>query len=404
MLRTKNFLIENYNVSLSFLNFIIWTNKISYQKVKNKILIDEDTFINYLNSERRRIIEITEEEILKWKEVYDSGKTIKEIASIFNRCPSTISKFLKERYNINPNDYNRRLSKELKEEFNKAYQYYIINQISIESLVKKFNLEEKKGIFVNYLKRCGHKIKSLSEVSSYVDNPNFFENIDSEIKAYLLGFFAADGHIEKRKDYDSYTLRVGVHIDDCHILKLYTKYISNRTVISVPEKKNVASIAITSKKIGEDLLKLGYDNHKTYTCKSIPKLSEEMMSHFIRGYFDGDGSVMLNRRRSINRLSGYNRKFTITSYNKKILEQIVKIIGIINYDIIYVERTNFKIKGDNIEKASAYNLNVEHSEDLKRIYDYIYKNANFFFKRKKDKFSICYLTTEEIDAALQGNL
>ena len=326
-------------------------------------LIDENNLINYLNLHGRP--EILEDEINLWHDSYINGMSCKDIGKRFKRSPEIVSKRLKMVHNINPRDYFERYSESEKDFYYEAYQAYIGEKNgSIKKIVEDYKIEHPTR-FVNYIKRLGFKVKSFSEARQLCHNENFFENIDSEIKAYLLGFFAADGHIEKRTDYCSYSLRVGVQLNDSHILKLYLKHISKDSVISC--KKNLASIAITSKKIGEDLLKLGYDNNKTYTTKNIPDLPIDLMYHFIRGYFDGDGSCVLQVRRVGNRLSGYNREFNITAYNKSILEKIALVLNIKSFDINLIEAKSLMVKEHVANFKDSYSLTVNNKDDLKDI-------------------------------------
>jgi len=400
-LSIKN-LAKKYNCSESGIRCAIYNrNRFSFERTSTgRVLIEEDDFIKYRTE--FGIKPILEEEINLWYKSYNEGISCKDIGKNFHRSQVVISNYLKKRYNINPKDYFERYTKEEKEFYYKAYQEYIGEKNkSVSQIVKDFNILHPKR-FMNYVKRQGFKIKSRSEVRQLCHNENFFEIIDSEIKAYLLGFFAADGHIEKRQDYDSYTLRVGVQLNDSHILKLYLKNISKDTLIYC--KKNMASIAITSKKIGEDLLKLGYDNNKTYTMMSIPSLPIDLMYHFIRGYFDGDGSCILQVRRVGRRLSGYNREFNISAYNKSILEKIAEVLEIKSFDINEVPAKMLMVQGREANFKTCYNIKVNCKEDLESIYNKLYTNSSYFFKRKKDKMMLSFLDVEQIEAALQGNL
>lgn len=393
-------LAKKFNVSESGLRGIIYNKKLlPYKKVGSRVYVTDEDYLSYKS--KLGVESITNEEVQNWYNDYCTNLTFKDIAKKYNRCERTISKFLKERFNVTSRSYFERLDNDTILIYNKAYREYIdMKGKSLTQIVKDYNFEHPHT-FINYVKHCGLKIKSLSEVSRFIGDENFFDIIDSEIKAYLLGFFAADGHIEKRKDYDSYTLRVGVQLNDYHILKLYTKYISQETVISC--KKNMATIAITSKKIGEDLLKLGYDNQKTYTAKKLPCLDEHVMRHFIRGYFDGDGSVILRARRVRNRLSGYNREFSITAFNKSVLDDIASYLKV-NCKIEEKSPIVHTLKGRKANFKTSYSLVVNSKESLEKIYNYLYDNATFFFKRKRDKFELCFLDTNKIEAALQGNL
>lgn len=347
----------------------------------------------------------TKEQVSEWHAMYESGCSQKKIAKTFKIDVGTINRcFDNYGFTYDWKSYHISLSKKDLTTFNLARKHYVEDGVSINEAMNKAKIPitRSKG-FTNYLKRTGVRIKSLSEVRKYVTNEDFFENIDTELKAYMLGFFAADGHIEKRKDYDSYTLRIGVSIKDAHVLKLFIKHLSdNKTAIRV-NSDNIASIAITSKKIGKDLLELGFDHNKTKTWKCLPKINKEMMNHFIRGFFDGDGSISVDRRKSGNRLSGLNRRAGFTCYNINILKEINTETSI-NFNIKKIEEKTSTVKKRIANFEGCYTSEIYSLEDLKKLHDYLYKNATIYYKRKKDKFDLSILDINDYDATLQGDL
>lgn len=351
-----------------------------------------------------RYMKFSKQQVDQWYNDYSEGLSQKQIANKYNIAPESIKKYFKL-YNINVdwNAYHIMLSKEDLDKYREARQLYI-DGMSMKAAREKVGIPFSKAQgFKNYLSRTGLKIKSLSEVASFVEDHNFFNVIDSEIKAYLLGFFAADGHIEKRSDYDSYTLRVGVSMQDVHILMLFNKLITNGKSAIAVNKHNIATIAITSKQIGEDLLKLGFDSNKTKSWQNIPSLPDNLYPHFIRGYFDGDGSVSLNTRKHINRIAGFNRKATFTCYHKNILEQLSKIMDIeFNYKIHQGGETTVKEHVTVFE--SCWIAEIWDFEKLRKLHEYLYKDATYFYLRKKQKFDLAILDDKNCYATLQGNL
>lgn len=133
-------------------------------------------------------------------------------------------------------------------------------------------------------------------------NENFFEVIDSEIKAYLLGFIFADGCVIERhrggKDSHEYGLKVNVAEKDKNIIFLLQQFISPYTRVRIKKesitergylRKPQYEISFYSKKLFTDLCNLGCYPRKTYLENHIPDIPEGLKIHFIRGYFDGDG-------------------------------------------------------------------------------------------------------------------
>lgn len=267
----------------------------------------------------------------------------------------------------------------------KTYNYYLEDSnYTFRQLSKDLEISEIS--LIKNFKKLNLSKKSCSVIRHKKINDDFFEIIDSEIKAYLLGFFAADGHIEKRKDYYTYCLKIGLHKKDIEILELFNKYIANNLVkINYPKtKETMVTISIHSTKIGEDLLKLGYDNKKTYTCNTLPNINEKFINHFIRGYFDGDGSIIVNKQKK-----GMNTFIHLAAYNENILKEIFTKFNITKNKIYIKHEKNVVKKVNKIEVyfKQCFTYKIGDKENFLKIYDYLYHNANFFLKRKKDKFN-----------------
>ena len=137
---------------------------------------------------------------------------------------------------------------------------------------------------------------------------SFFENIKTEVQAYLLGFFAADGNInDKRK-----TLRVQLHVQDSDIVDMYRDLISPdarvfKTQQSISVGRNgktinaspTYGIDICSSKLCYDIINCGFGYRKTYCENFLPNIDANLVRHFIRGYFDGDGCITGNYCKAI---------------------------------------------------------------------------------------------------------
>lgn len=122
----------------------------------------------------------------------------------------------------------------------------------------------------------------------YRVNDSFFETIDTEEKAYWLGFISADGCVYIKKNSGSKILEISLNIKDVnHLVKLNKSLDSNYPII---QNTNSCRVSIVSRKIYQDLLKLGVTERKSKTLiPPIEQIPSNLMFHYIRGYFDGDG-------------------------------------------------------------------------------------------------------------------
>ena len=119
----------------------------------------------------------------------------------------------------------------------------------------------------------------------YAVDAEFFSRIDSQEKAYFLGLLYADGTIYSSKG----NYKVSLVMKDRDIVWSFRKYLGSEAPVK-EYKKGLYEVHICNKKIVEDLVALGCTPRKAKTI-TLPSLSSRFVSHFVRGYFDGDGSV-----------------------------------------------------------------------------------------------------------------
>lgn len=121
----------------------------------------------------------------------------------------------------------------------------------------------------------------------------FFRTIDSEPKAYLLGFLAADGAIIERQGKPvgfSITL---AEADAAHLMRIRELLGSEHKVYCLQTKQGTrqCTLSIRSREMGADLEQHGVCRRKTFTHSWPTTIPDELLHHYVRGYFDGDGSV-----------------------------------------------------------------------------------------------------------------
>ena len=125
---------------------------------------------------------------------------------------------------------------------------------------------------------------------TYSVNEDYFNKIDSEDKAYFLGLLYADGY--------NYTAGKNKHFSlslvDTDVLILFKKAINSKHSIYKIKLQNERytqqyRLQINSKKLCERLTQLGciQNKGKVLTFPSNDNLPQELIPHFIRGYFDG---------------------------------------------------------------------------------------------------------------------
>lgn len=221
----------------------------------------------------------------------------------------------------------------------------------------------------------------LKKKSKYYYNSDFFEVIDSEEKAYWLGFIYADGYVNVQ-DNRHFELGIELQYSDNNHLKKFNKSLNGNVKIkdryrngSFEYNKNkifhFCNIRFYNQKIVNDLSKYGIVNSKTYVKQHISDLiPKHLLQHFIRGFFDGDGAVYLDIRKCV--------AFNITNANNLILEDIRQFLYN-NYDIkSYISCEEDK-QGSTVP---IYQLNFKGMYNAYKFGQFLYNDVTIYLDRK----------------------
>ena len=116
---------------------------------------------------------------------------------------------------------------------------------------------------------------------------HIFEKIDTEDKAYWLGFLYADGSVGSKEN----KIELSLAEQDLHHIEKFRDFISINNKISYREKTKSYRYSFRSESCKQDLVNQGCVPKKSLILKypTYDQVPKHLMKHFIRGYFDGDG-------------------------------------------------------------------------------------------------------------------
>lgn len=261
-------------------------------------------------------------------------------------------------------------------------------------IAKILNFKYAQPVY-NYFKKRGWKRLSRGEYTphtTYTVNQTFFESIDTEEKAYILGFIAADGHI------DSSVYRVTITLKDSDFPLLEKIRCSMQS--THPIKRGITkdnpykgtnnkvlkqcSISINGKRLVSPLVRMGLAGKKTYSLdptimQYVPK---SLVRHFLRGYLDGDGNITWGKRYS----SGYKYIVQVCGNKSFLLESFQKYFP-----------SNCSLYKDRFSKQ-CYTWKITCKEEVMRFLTYVYGDSSIFLDRKYNiyKYAMWSCKTELI--------
>lgn len=318
------------------------------------------------------------QDTIKLTDFRNYGKTKLEFETEFGRPWTSISKQmskLKIAYWGNKEESSYIVKKNTLEICNRYKKGEKISSIRKDFSVSKYTI-------LRYLRMNNIPVRpdQFTHSKKYKINQNYFDSINSEDKAYFLGLLFADGCNNPQE----HSIRIELQSRDKHILYEFRKKLQSTIPITFQNKKrrnskaqNAYRLDMYNKHMSYQLENLGMMKNKHFKC-DFPDIPAWLHVHFIRGYFDGDGSVFSG----IKKLT-HTPKFSFNITGNKLIVEKIQDILIENLGLTRIKlQTRYKEKG-NSTRAFCYNGNLQ----CIKIRNWLYKDATIYLKRKFNKFS-----------------
>lgn len=217
--------------------------------------------------------------------------------------------------------------------------------------------------------------KNSEAHTKYQCNIHYFDKIDTLNKAYLLGFICADGFVTDRHE-----VGIGVSEKDKDVIEFFQKELQSTKPIQYIERTKSYELRLQNSILANSLKQLTIVPRKSLILNIAQvidkaKLTEEQISVFLLGYFDGDGCISLAHRQTDNK-EYFEMNITGTLETINYFKQYFDGHGTItkrNKD----NNNNYTLQMSN-NYATIYNA-------LKKLYQFKDK-IDFFFQRKYNLF------------------
>lgn len=221
---------------------------------------------------------------------------------------------------------------------------------------------------INNLRRAGVRLRNRSDANKTFEiNRDYLRKIDTPTKAYLLGFFYADGNLHK----DSFT--IALQERDRYVLEAmgremgYTGGLGFRKK-QAPNKQNMWALRIHDKEFAETLRQVGVVARKTSKVRFPTFIDPSLKYAFLHGLSDGDGCVSCVG----NRLS-----FALAGAKEMVLDIKSFLKEDTNLDLLFIERPNSRGTVGTLNGVNAVRF-------LHRMYSQ--SKSTIWLTRKREKF------------------
>lgn len=304
-------------------------------------------------------INFTQQQINQIIQYHNEGRLNREIAEFFNVSKSTIARVLQS------NNVPSRHPWLTLERKNKVVELYTTG-LTKDEISKELHMSD--STISDILRECDIDIRTMSETKmKYKLNREYFDQVDSQNKAYILGLLYADGNVGKNNN----VIQISLAENDVHILKsILTELESDYPLTFIPYNsknenwQNQFSLHITNKYMHDSLIEKGLVPNKSLILKYPDFLSDDLHRHFIRGYLDGDGHISKSEKRIS--IVG-TETFCCT---------VADILG----RVLNIHCSISSRKGK--ENVSTRTLGIAGGNQTKRFLDWIYTDSNLFLHRK----------------------
>lgn len=224
------------------------------------------------------------------------------------------------------------------------------------------------------------KINRLGLVKSqYVYNKDFFENIDTEEKAYWCGFIMADGCISINNENNSCELSIKLQARDANHLKKFNKSLQGNVPVDLfydscsftQKMYPQCQIRLYSEKMVHDLECWGVIPNKSLVKKFPSNIPSDLMWDYVRGYFDGNGGIVGSKD---------SKRYAACYFCTGSKDFVNGLKEFLNQNDIKTSAV-FNTKED----VNCWRITINGMLNVDNFLHKLYDNATIYLDRKKDK-------------------
>ncbi len=276
-----------------------------------------------------------------------SNRNYRQIALKNNVSTTTIQRYL-NKYNLTKS-YKNWSETEIK----LLKKYYPTGRIQLQKIFPQRTFSSI------YHKANKLGLNRIVKPLKYSINEHFF-NKWSKSMSYFLGWLFSDGNVSKEKRNFS----LHINSKDLHILEVFKGYLKSNHPINI--RNNSVMLRIHSKIMCEKLVELGCIPQKSLSV-NFPEIPNRYLSHFVRGVFDGDGSIHFNKPNTI--------KVSVVG-SKSFIETLRNML-----------QSNIDIKSKKTSYDNKLYICQYYGDNARKFCSWMYKDCeDLYLKRKRERF------------------
>lgn len=201
----------------------------------------------------------------------------------------------------------------------------------------------------------------------YTLNETYFDIIDTENKAYILGFLYADAYNNERLGQ----IKISLQQRDVSVLEFIKQEVGSNIPIKI--QNNYSVLTLNSRYMSKQLSSIGCPQAKTFILKfpTEEQVPLHLINHFVRGYFDGDGCIF-NRIKDNSSIVSFVGNINFINSLNSLFNQVLSIDK---------GKVCAHTKGSDV-----FYLKFGHNIIVSKIQNFLYRDAQFYLERKYNKF------------------
>lgn len=244
------------------------------------------------------------------------------------------------------------------------------------------------GVIIRILKQNNISLRPMSEIKrKYPIDETYFDEINTQDKAYLLGLYYADGYNNEK----TRKVKLSLARKDEALVTRVRDIISPNRPLYYYKRNNVDSVTVTlcNKHMSEVMARHGCMQAKTFKVTFPTFLHPDLIPHFIRGYFDGDGCITFCRNKP----------------GSAYIKYYINIVGTESFvmTIQSIFRSQVNCNSNMTIRHPEHNNNIRQlgssgNRQIKRVLDWLYKDATIYLERKYQRYRALCQKCDEVDA------